>query len=241
MPWEPGISLYSAVLRSRADSLRLRVILYEWLTCYSTFLNIHRSGVLTLTALACLTWWQICVCYYCVLCCRLFLTWVRNVHAFIRLFIFEKGRSNTRFSDFTLIDFLTLLCLSLYINKSLYCKHTQYILFTHSFFAFIRLFIYVTVSSKLLKFYIYYNTIITRYRITCTSTLKKTLFSTGKTSVQMLKLNVWKHTTKTLRLVTERHHNTIKAFTRTAWHTAHTVNVYHRGTITDRRRRSEMT
>jgi len=39
--------LDSAVLRSRADSLRSHVILHEWLTFYSAFLNIHRSGVLT--------------------------------------------------------------------------------------------------------------------------------------------------------------------------------------------------
>ena len=39
--------LYSAMLRSRADSLRSHVILQEWLVFYSAFLNIHRSGVLT--------------------------------------------------------------------------------------------------------------------------------------------------------------------------------------------------
>ena len=38
--------LYSAILRSRADSLRSHVILHEWLAFYSAFLNIHRSGVL---------------------------------------------------------------------------------------------------------------------------------------------------------------------------------------------------
>ena len=38
--------LYSAVLRSRADSLRSRVILNEWIAFYSAFLNIHQSGVL---------------------------------------------------------------------------------------------------------------------------------------------------------------------------------------------------
>ena len=37
---------YSAVLRSRADSLRSHVILHEWLAFYSMFLNMHRSGVL---------------------------------------------------------------------------------------------------------------------------------------------------------------------------------------------------
>ena len=37
--------LYSVILRSRADSLRSHVILHEWLAFYSTFLNIHRSGV----------------------------------------------------------------------------------------------------------------------------------------------------------------------------------------------------
>ena len=39
--------LYSAILRSRADSLRSRVILHQWLAFYSAFLNIHWSGVLT--------------------------------------------------------------------------------------------------------------------------------------------------------------------------------------------------
>ena len=39
--------LYSAILRSRADSLRSRVILHQWLAFYSVFLNIHWSGVLT--------------------------------------------------------------------------------------------------------------------------------------------------------------------------------------------------
>ena len=51
--------LYSAILRSRADSLRLHVILHEWIAFNSAFLgffvcfvfivfcfNIHRSGVL---------------------------------------------------------------------------------------------------------------------------------------------------------------------------------------------------
>ena len=39
--------LYSAILRSRTDSLRSHVILHEWLAFYSAFLNIHQSGVLT--------------------------------------------------------------------------------------------------------------------------------------------------------------------------------------------------
>ena len=38
--------LYSTILRSRADSLRSHVILHEWIAFYSSFLNIHRSGVL---------------------------------------------------------------------------------------------------------------------------------------------------------------------------------------------------
>ena len=42
--------LYSAVLRSWADSLHSHVILHEWIAFYSTFLNIHRSGVLTVLA-----------------------------------------------------------------------------------------------------------------------------------------------------------------------------------------------
>ena len=42
--------LYSAILHSWADSLRSHVILHEWIAFYSTFLNIHRSGVLTALA-----------------------------------------------------------------------------------------------------------------------------------------------------------------------------------------------
>ena len=43
--------LYSAILRSRTDSLRSHVILHEWLAFHSAFLNIHRSDVLTALAL----------------------------------------------------------------------------------------------------------------------------------------------------------------------------------------------
>ena len=42
--------LYSAILRSWADSLRSHVILHEWIAFYSAFLNIHRSDVLTALA-----------------------------------------------------------------------------------------------------------------------------------------------------------------------------------------------
>ena len=42
--------LYSAVLRSRADSLRSHLTVLEWLAFYSAFLNIHRSGVHTALA-----------------------------------------------------------------------------------------------------------------------------------------------------------------------------------------------
>ena len=45
--WWWWLLLYSAVLSSRADSLRSHVILHEWLAFYSAFWNIHRSGVLT--------------------------------------------------------------------------------------------------------------------------------------------------------------------------------------------------
>ena len=38
--------LYSAILRSQADSLRSHVILHEWLAFYSAFLNTHWIGVL---------------------------------------------------------------------------------------------------------------------------------------------------------------------------------------------------
>ena len=42
--------LYSVVLCSSAYSLRSHVILQEWIAFYITFLNIHRSGVLTALA-----------------------------------------------------------------------------------------------------------------------------------------------------------------------------------------------
>ena len=42
--------LYSAILPSRADSLRSHVILHEWIAFYSAFFNIHRNGVLTALA-----------------------------------------------------------------------------------------------------------------------------------------------------------------------------------------------
>ena len=42
--------LYSAILRSRADSLRWHVILHEWLAFYRAFFTVHRSGVLTALA-----------------------------------------------------------------------------------------------------------------------------------------------------------------------------------------------
>ena len=42
--------LYSAILRSWADSRRSHVILHEWIASYSAFLKIHRSGVLTALA-----------------------------------------------------------------------------------------------------------------------------------------------------------------------------------------------
>ena len=48
--WWWWLLLYSAILHSRADSLRLHVILHEWLAFYSAFLNIHWSGVLTVLA-----------------------------------------------------------------------------------------------------------------------------------------------------------------------------------------------
>ena len=41
--------LYSAILRSRADSLRSHVILHEWIAFYSTFFNIHRRWTHTHT------------------------------------------------------------------------------------------------------------------------------------------------------------------------------------------------
>ena len=48
--WWWWLLLYSAIIRSRADSLRSHVILHEWLAFYSAFINIHRSGVLTALA-----------------------------------------------------------------------------------------------------------------------------------------------------------------------------------------------
>ena len=44
------IYIHSTVLHSEADSLRSHVILHEWLPFYSTFLNIHQSGELTMLA-----------------------------------------------------------------------------------------------------------------------------------------------------------------------------------------------
>ena len=41
--------LCSTILRFWADSLRLHVILHEWIAFYSTFLNIHQSGVLAVS------------------------------------------------------------------------------------------------------------------------------------------------------------------------------------------------
>ena len=41
------VAPFSAILRSRADSWRSYVILHEWMDFDSAFLNIHRSGVLT--------------------------------------------------------------------------------------------------------------------------------------------------------------------------------------------------
>ena len=40
--------LCSATLHSRTDPLRSHLILHEWLAFYSAFLNIHRSGILTM-------------------------------------------------------------------------------------------------------------------------------------------------------------------------------------------------
>ena len=48
--WWWWLLLYSAILRSRADSLRSHVILHEWLAFYSAVLHIHRSDVLTALA-----------------------------------------------------------------------------------------------------------------------------------------------------------------------------------------------
>ena len=42
--------LYSAILRSWADSLCSHVILHKWIAFYSAFLNIHQSGTLTTLA-----------------------------------------------------------------------------------------------------------------------------------------------------------------------------------------------
>ena len=48
--WWWQLLLHSAILCSRADSLRSHVILHEWLAFYSAFLNIHQGGVLTVLA-----------------------------------------------------------------------------------------------------------------------------------------------------------------------------------------------
>ena len=48
--WWWWLLLYSAILRSRPDSLHLHVILQERLACCSMLLNIHQSGVLKVLA-----------------------------------------------------------------------------------------------------------------------------------------------------------------------------------------------
>ena len=48
--WWWWLLLYSAILRSRADSLHLLVTQHKWIAFYSMFLNIHRSVVLTVLA-----------------------------------------------------------------------------------------------------------------------------------------------------------------------------------------------
>ena len=58
--------LYSAILHSQADSLQLHVILHVWLAFYSTFLNIHHSGVLNGTDMAGATWNCCCLGVFCV-------------------------------------------------------------------------------------------------------------------------------------------------------------------------------
>ena len=85
--WSP---LYSAILRSRADSLRSHVILHQWLASffYSAFLNIHRRGVLT--ALACLVPHETAAFSAQVLCtpynhapCHFMQSHIRNVRAYL--------------------------------------------------------------------------------------------------------------------------------------------------------------
>ena len=48
--------LHSAILRSRADSLRSHVIPHEWIAFYGAFLNIHRSGGAYSAGMAGATW-----------------------------------------------------------------------------------------------------------------------------------------------------------------------------------------
>ena len=62
------------------------------------------------------------------------------------LFFFWTGCCHN--TNFTLIHSLTPFCVYKQKLVMLYCKYTQHTLFTYSFYAFIRLFISVTVSSK---------------------------------------------------------------------------------------------
>ena len=151
-----------------------------------------------------------CVCV-CVCVCVCERTCV-SVSVCVCVCVCERERERIQ----TLPSF-TLLLLSVLTNKSLYLKYVQYILFTNSFYTFIRLWISVTVSSKTYTWscalYIYqHNNMI----LICTWTYFL--------NCSVLQLN-WLDKCLNLKLLTQ-HHNTTKAFTLTAWNTAHTVNVH---------------
>ena len=63
--------LYNVILCSKADSLCLHVILPQWIAFYSTFLNIHGSGVLAcgcVRVCVCVCVVRVCVCVHVHVC-----------------------------------------------------------------------------------------------------------------------------------------------------------------------------
>ena len=116
--------LYSAILRSRADSLRSRVILHEWLAFYSAFLNIHRSGVDTvlLDCYMAVTTWN---------CCHLgaFCEHHTTMHHVTSLHANPHRKNNVRMSA----GFIELYWL---FDQYLYTKEVPFFFFFFFFFCF---------------------------------------------------------------------------------------------------------
>ena len=90
--------LYSAVLCSWADSLRLHVILHEWLAFYGAFLNSHQSGVLTVAVATwnCSQFSVFCVhhtiMHHVTLCKATYVRYMLLTAAFVKLNV-DKGAS----------------------------------------------------------------------------------------------------------------------------------------------------